>query len=68
MEQFARSHLWRIRSHIRKNVGQDDVGHTGIRITSEPRRKAGLSELIRDRVGLVGGGDGDYHNIVSLYQ
>lgn len=48
----------KICSHIGKNVGLDDVGRTGIRITSEPRRKAGLSELIRDAVGLVGGGDG----------
>ena len=48
----------KICSHIGKNVGLDDVGHTGIRITSVIRREAGLSELIRDVVGLVGGGRG----------
>ena len=48
----------KICSHIGKNVGLDHVGRTGIRIASQTRSEAGVSETVRERVGLKPGGQG----------
>jgi hypothetical protein len=48
----------KICSHIGKNVGLDHVGRTGIRIASQTRSYARVSETVRERVGLKPGGQG----------